>query len=71
MEFKRLAFDESQTGEAMRQCLKRELRLQFAQRRTQTIVDALAKAEGFGHVRAAQIKRLGLRKNGGIAAGRG
>ena len=55
----------------MRQRLKRELCLQFAKRRTETIVDALAEAEGFGRVLAVQIKRIGLRKNGGIAAGRG
>src|ERR1700686_100178 len=65
------ALDQSQTREAVCQAVERELRLKFAQRGAQAIVNALAKGEGLGRVRAAQIERLGLRKDGGVAAGGG
>ena len=53
MEGEFLALDESQTREAVRQGVERELRLQFAQRSAQAIVDALAKGEGLRGVHAA------------------
>ena len=53
MEGEFLALDESQTREAVRQGVERELRLQCAQRSAQAIVDALAKGEGLRGVHAA------------------
>ena len=66
-----LTLNESQTRKAVRQGFERALRLPFAQRGAQAIVDALATGECLRRVRAAQIERLGLRKDGGIAAGCG
>src|SRR5215831_20577518 len=71
MEGEFLAGNESQTREAVYQGIERELRLQSAKRGAQAIVDTLAKGEGLGRVRAAQIERLGLCENGGVAAGGG
>src|ERR1700687_5907726 len=65
------ALDQSQTRGAWVQAIERELRLKFAQRGAQAIVNALAKGEGLGRIRAAQIERLGLRKDGGVATGGG
>lgn len=69
MEGESLTLDESQTWKAVRQGFERKLHLQFAQRGAQAIVDALAKGEGLLRIRAAQIERLGLRKDSGVMAG--
>ena len=71
MEGECLALDESQTREVVRQGFEGKLRLQFAERGAQAIMDTLAKGEGLGRVRAVQIEHLGLREDGGVAAGCG
>ena len=68
MEGESLALHKPQARKAARQCLERDFRFELAERGAKAVVNSLAKRERLRRVRASHVKRVRVRKHGGVVA---